>query len=271
MAKYALCIGINDYPGTGSDLSGCVNDANDWAALLAKRGFTTSKMFDKKASGKNMRAAIAAVIGKAGAGDLVVIQYSGHGSYVPDDNGDEPDGKDECLCPYDINANGPITDDELFDMYSAKKTGVKLLVISDSCHSGSNARFAPITTPPTIKGRKAPQRKVRFLPPAVFLSKRELAKLGSSRAIRRSNPPGRHAGLLMAGCQDTEYSYDASFQGRPNGAFSFVALRELAKLSASASYQRWHDAIRKALPSQQYPQTPNLYGTKSMKAWKVFV
>ena len=105
----------------------------------------------------------------------------------------------------------------------------------------------------------------------MFLSKRELAKLGSSRAIRGSNPPGRHAGLLMAGCQDTEYSYDASFQGRPNGAFSFVALRELAKLPASASYQRWHDAIRKALPSQQYPQTPNLYGTKSMKAWKVFV
>ena len=32
--KLALCIGINDYPGTDSDLSGCVNDANDWAANL---------------------------------------------------------------------------------------------------------------------------------------------------------------------------------------------------------------------------------------------
>lgn len=270
MAKYALCIGINDYPGTGSDLSGCVNDANDWAAVFKQRGFATTKMFDKQATGKNLRVAINSMIAQAGAGDLVVIQYSGHGSYVPDENGDEPDGKDECLCPYDINSNGPITDDELFDMYSAKQTGVKLLVISDSCHSGSNARFAPITTPPTIKGRKAPQRKVRFLPPAVFLSKRELAKLGSSRAIRRSNPPGRHAGLLMAGCQDSEYSYDASFHGRPNGAFSFVALRELAKLPANASYQSWYNAIRKALPSQQYPQTPNLYGSKSMKAWKVF-
>jgi hypothetical protein len=29
MAKKVLCIGINDYPGTDSDLSGCVNDAND--------------------------------------------------------------------------------------------------------------------------------------------------------------------------------------------------------------------------------------------------
>jgi hypothetical protein len=26
MSKKALCIGINDYPDVGSDLSGCVND-----------------------------------------------------------------------------------------------------------------------------------------------------------------------------------------------------------------------------------------------------
>ena len=74
----------------------------------------------------------------------------------------------------------------------------------------------------------------------------------------------------MAGCQDTEYSYDAWFEGRANGAFSFVALRALAKLAASAKYKDWYAAIRKALPSQQYPQSPNLYGTTSMKGWKVF-
>ena len=39
MTKRALCIGINDYPGTGSDLSGCVNDAKDWAGMLTGRGF----------------------------------------------------------------------------------------------------------------------------------------------------------------------------------------------------------------------------------------
>lgn len=269
MPKYALCIGINDYPGTDSDLSDCVNDANDWAAVLKTKGFVTSKLFDKQATGKNIRAAIEATVAKAQNGDLVVIQYSGHGSYVPDEDGDDPDGTDECICPYDIRGKGPITDDELFDLYSAKKQGVKLLVISDSCHSGSVARFAPITTPPTVKGRKAPQRKVRFLPPATFLSRRNIAKLGIHRGIRRSNPPGRYAALLMAGCQDTEYSYDAYFQGRPNGAFSFVAMRALAKLSKSASYTTWHKAIRKSLPSQQYPQAPNLFGSSRMKRWKV--
>ena len=32
--KKAVCIGINNYPGTSNDLQGCVNDANDWCALL---------------------------------------------------------------------------------------------------------------------------------------------------------------------------------------------------------------------------------------------
>lgn len=212
MSKRALCIGINDYPGTSSDLAGCVNDANDWASVLSQRGFTVTKLLNKKATGAGIRQAIKALIQGAQKGDSVIIQYSGHGSFVPDKDGDEPDGTDECLCPYDISTKGPITDDELFTLYSDRKPGVKLIIISDSCHSGTVARFAPITTPPTVKGKHAPQRKVRFLPPGAFVSKKKMAELGVRRSIRRSTPPGRYAGLLMAGCQDTEYSYDAYFQ-----------------------------------------------------------
>jgi hypothetical protein len=34
-------------------------------------------------------------------GDTVIIFFSGHGLQIPDDNGDEADGKDEVICPYD--------------------------------------------------------------------------------------------------------------------------------------------------------------------------
>jgi hypothetical protein len=268
MAKRALCIGINDYPGTGSDLAGCVNDANDWAAAFAKRGFRVATLFDRKATGAGIRKAIRSLLDASKRGDSLVIQYSGHGSFVPDEDGDEPDGTDECLCPYDIGTRGPITDDELFELFTAKAPGARLVLISDSCHSGTVARFAPISTPPTMAGLVAPRRIVRFLPPAVFLAKREAAKMGLSRALHRSSPPGRYAALLISGCQDTEYSYDAWFQGRPNGAFTFVALRALKSLPAKATYRDWYSEIRKALPSQQYPQTPNLYGASSMKRWK---
>lgn len=268
MAKHALCIGINNYPGTDSDLAGCVNDANDWARELTRRRFNVGRLLDGQATGRALRSAIREMMAAARPGDLVVVQYSGHGSFVPDEDGDEPDGTDECLCPYDVRAKGPITDDELFELYSARPAGVRVLMISDSCHSGTVARFAPITTPPTAKGKHPPQRKVRFLPPAAYLPRREAARLGTSRRLRRSSPPGRYASLLLAGCQDTEYSYDACFEGRPNGAFSFVALRALGSLPPGATYAQWFGLIRQSLPSQQYPQTPNLYGSKSMKQWK---
>lgn len=267
--KTALCIGINDYPGTGSDLSGCVNDANDWAAELERRGFVVSKLLDKAATGKAIRQGIAAHVGAAKKGDLVVIQFSGHGSFVPDADGDEDDGTDEALCPWDTDKKGVITDDELFELYSARAYGVRVVVFSDSCHSGTVARFAPIGTPPTITGGNAPRRLVRFLPPGAFLGKAKLAKFGVRRARRRSSPPGRYGALLLAGCQDAEYSYDAWFNGRPNGAFTFVALRALKKLKPNATYRDWYDAIQAQLPSQQYPQSPNLFGSSSMKKWKV--
>ena len=271
MNRDALCIGINDYPGTENDLAGCVNDARDWATALRGRGFAVRSLIDKQATGRSIREAIVALVAKAKSGDLVVVQYSGHGSFVPDEDGDEPDGTDECLCPYDIRTHGPITDDDLFGLYGARPQGVRILMIADSCHSGTVARFAPVKTLPAIKGQRDPQGRVRFLPPEVFLSEGQAARLGLRRAIRRSSPPGRYAALLLAACQDTEYSYDASFEGRPNGAFTFVALRCLADLPAKATYRDWFSAIRKVLPSQQYPQTPNLYGSESMKQWKVLV
>ena len=99
MAKRALCVGINDYPGTNSDLSGCVNDANDWAAALKTRKYDTVVLLDKKATRKGIVTALNELIQGAQAGDSLVFTFSGHGSWLPDDNGDEPDGRDEMLCP----------------------------------------------------------------------------------------------------------------------------------------------------------------------------
>ena len=271
MAKKALCIGINDYPGTGMDLSGCINDAKDWAALLRSKGFDVSLLLDKKATVKGMRTAISDIVESAKNGDTVIVQYSGHGSFVEDKDGDDGDGTDECLCPHDIVRNGPLTDDDLFDIFDGRARGAKIIMISDSCHSGSVVRFAPMSTPAVTRGARAPRRKVRFLPPEAFLSSRAVARLGGGiRGMRRSSPPGRHASLLMAGCQDTEYSYDAYFNGRPNGAFSYVAMRAVKNVPTSGTYRDWFKKVRAALPSQQYPQTPNLYGSSRMKRWRVF-
>jgi len=89
-------------------------------------------------------------------------------------------------------------------------------------------------------------------------------------ARRAAGVPRPFGGVLLSGCQDTEYSYDAQFNGRPNGAFTYFALKTLTGLAADATYRDWHRAIRQSLPNPSHPQTPNLQGSRSQRAWKVF-
>ena len=102
MAKNALCIGINDYPGTHMDLKGCVNDAEDWKKTLAGYGYSVSTLHNEQATKAAMIEAMSELINQARQGDKLIITYSGHGTYQPDTDGDESDNLDEALCPFDI-------------------------------------------------------------------------------------------------------------------------------------------------------------------------
>jgi hypothetical protein len=259
----AICVGINDYPGTGSDLAGCVNDAEDWAAELTRRGFDTAILLDSKATKAATVAAMTEVVAATGRDEIGVITYSGHGTWVPDDNGDEPDGRDEALCPYDLRTNGPLLDDDLFEVFAEQQPGARIVFISDSCHSGSVARLAPPLGDPA-----GAAHKIRFLPPSTFLGE---AAIRRARVVETAPTTGlsRRTALLLAGCKDTEFSYDANFSDRPNGAFTYVALDALRKLPEQATYRDWMAQVRTSLPSQNYPQTPQLTGTTCQKKWPV--
>lgn len=242
---------------------GCVNDANDWKSALEKRGFAVDLLLDAQATKKNMSDQIRILVKEARPKDVVVITYSGHGSWIPDLDNDEPDARDEVLCPYDIGQNRPLSDDELHTTFAERASGVRIVLISDSCHSGSIIRMAP---PPA----EATGLQIRFLAPESFLPPDSL-QIAAARATRRPiGMPRTFGGVMLSGCQDTEYSYDASFNNRPNGAFSYFALKSLQSLSAGATYKDWHKTIRESLPNRLHPQTPNLLGTRAQKAWKLF-
>ncbi|KJS32491.1 MAG: hypothetical protein VR64_06080 [Desulfatitalea sp. BRH_c12] len=268
--KRSLHIGINDYPGTNSDLSGCVNDANDWLAALDARGFQTTLLVDGQATKSKMQETIATLIGETGRDDIGVITFSGHGTWVPDDNSDEPDGRDEALCPYDINEGHVLIDDELYELFCERKRGARIILISDSCHSGTVTRMADIL--PGTRTRSGLAQKIRFLAPEIFL-KGDKERLVRARQVEnmRAHAKIRAAAVLMAGCKDNEYSYDANFNGRPNGAFTFVALKALEQLPVNATYKEWLQKIRQSLPHVQYPQTPQLSGSYEQRCkWLVF-
>jgi hypothetical protein len=278
MTRKALCIGINNYPGTHMDLQGCVNDANDWTQTLQGRGFAVTTLIDAQATKAAMVAAMTGLIGGAASGDSVVITFSGHGTYQPDTDGDEADGLDEALCPYDIQTNGAaLIDDEIHAIFAARKPGVRLLLISDSCHSGTVTRAAP--SEPEVDAPRP-----RFMPMGNWLPEAQLprARSGKPAAHVAATPSvvspfvgamARQQGdLLLSGCKEgpNNFSYDARISGRPNGAFTYYALKTLKGLSASATYGDWHKAIADYLPSSAYPQSPQIVGSAAARMQKIF-
>lgn len=262
MSKKALCIGINDYPGTDNDLSGCVNDAKDWAAELGQRGFAVNVMLDAQCTHVALREAIKGLIHGAQKGDTLLITYSGHGTWLPDSSGDEPDGRDEGLCPWDISKAGPLLDDDIRQMFAARAAGVRIVLLSDSCHSGSVTRGREDDLDPG-------QPRARFMPLAAWLSAGDLPKT-SARPAKLVLGLKRSGGdLLLAGCLDTQFSWDTRFRGRPNGAFTYYALKTLRE-AAPASYEDWFKAIRGYLPSTRLPQDPQIFGSAVARRFRVF-
>jgi hypothetical protein len=81
-SKYAVIIGISDYPGTENDLDCCHLDAIDMEnALATLYGFTTNvtTLIDSAATRDAILTAIEDVGESAASGDEVVFFFSGHG------------------------------------------------------------------------------------------------------------------------------------------------------------------------------------------------
>jgi hypothetical protein len=276
MAKKALCIGINNYPGTHMDLQGCVNDATDWATTLSGRGFAVTTLLNDLATKAAMMAAMSNLISKAAKNDSLVITFSGHGTYQPDTDGDEVDGLDEALCPYDLQTNGAaLTDDEIKGLFATRKPGVRILLIADSCHSGTVTRAA--------RAEPDSDTRPRFMPmgnwlPDKLLPKNRAGKPASSVVAPVGTSPLQSAfsrvlgDLLLSGCKEgpNNFSYDARINGRYNGAFTYYALKTLKTLKPEATYADWHKAIVKYLPSASYPQVPQIVGSDTARKGVVF-
>jgi uncharacterized caspase-like protein len=84
--------------------------------------------------------AILAVGEKCDDNDTFLFFYSGHGAQQQDDDGDEIDGGDECMCLPDAYgncaANTWITDDDFANHIHYITAGNKIILL-DCCHSGT--------------------------------------------------------------------------------------------------------------------------------------
>jgi len=187
-AKWALIIAISDYKNLPpaifktkisefTDLTGPRNDARIMKSLLVTEyGFANEnimELLEANASRQGILNAFDALQKKSQKGDLVLIYFSGHGSQIPDQNGDEADGYDEVLCPWDVDSDTAaniIIDDEFGELLN-KFSDRECVVIVDSCHSGTSTRN--LESMPCVRSRYLPLKaepviiKRGALPPPV--------------------------------------------------------------------------------------------------------
>jgi hypothetical protein len=265
MSKKALCVGINDYPFVGNDLNGCVNDAKAWADILINHyGFPASDVriiLDSTATRVNIMEALKNLLKGAKSGDVLVFTNSSHGTYVADKDGDEK-MYDEAICPYDCSDN-LIIDDELRNLFADLPMGVSLSVISDSCFSGTLTRAIPEPKTPD-------DRRTRFLNPSV-IGRKVLDK------IYKAKPKGKNKykeskmkDVLLSGCTDKEYSYDAQIGDTYHGAMTYFAIKAIEDSKYRISYKKLHKKLLKLLNDAGFDQHPQLEGKFLNKRKQIF-
>jgi cephalosporin hydroxylase len=154
--KHALIIAVGNYPkNTGWNPISSTNDVAIIKDALLTQGFEDRNIkviVDAAATKQGIVHQLKLLTESVNAGDVVVVHFSGHGQQILDDNGDEPDGYDESIIPFDAqirytnkyHGENHLRDDELKELF--KKLRLKLgkkgniLVILDSCHSGTGTR-----------------------------------------------------------------------------------------------------------------------------------
>ena len=268
----SLHIGLNSvdslhYQGWSGPLNACEADADDMADLAGHQGFASTKLLTNKATRDAVLLEIANAAKQLKSGDMFFLTYSGHGGQAPDLNGDEDDGKDETWCLYD----GELIDDELYSSWGAFKSGVRILLLSDSCHSGTVTRARPEPPPPGTRSRMMPpdiaeqtyQQNKEFYDTlqkdVVKAAGRALPDPDTMLALVATNPRAaeivkkfKPSVILISGCQDNQTSLD----GAHNGAFTEQLLKVWGAGAFKGDYGKFHGEITAGLPSSQ---TPNLF------------
>lgn len=249
----SLHIGLNavdpgHYGGWAGELVACEADANDMTAIAKARGFTATTLLTKKGTRANVLAAIRKAAKALKSGDAFLLTYSGHGGQLPDKNGDEEDGLDETYCLYD----GELVDDETYAALSQFAAGVRILVLADSCHSGSSVREARLTA-----AAETPAVRYRAMPMAVAqrtyrANQKFYDKILADKKIAEAAAGIKAPVILVSGCQDNQLSQDGAF----NGAFTAALLQVWNDGKFKGNFRRFHKLILAKMPADQ---SPNLF------------
>lgn len=258
----SLHIGLNrvdpiHYAGWKGELSACENDARDMETIATSQGFVAQALLTKAATSTAVLGVMEKAAKELFEDDFFLLTYSGHGGQINDAGNDEPDGLDETWVLFDRQ----LVDDELYAAWSLFRSSVRVLVLSDSCHSGAMTKAVFLDPTPHVTRLEARVRastganlRPKFLPPDVQ------AKIYKERAVlyddtRRRTPRREKVNLecsviLVAACQDNQVAMD----GMKNGLFTESLLRAWDRGRFAGGYHHFRNEIADLMPPTQSPK-----------------
>lgn len=247
-ARKAVCIGINAY--AESPLAACVADAQLWERTLRDLRFETRLLVDAEATYERILAELGELIGSARAGDTLVFQFAGHGTYVDDVDGDEAKGdtpgQDEALVPVDYRNGGLILDDEIAAAVAKLPPGVRLTFLLDCCHSGTASRFAMSSVPATLPGGQVRTRWLPLSPEVRAAHVRFRQQHAGTRATRASDAGvASMREVTFAACQ----SHEVARERDGHGDFTRFAHQVLQQAPNRLSNAAFHELVLRAFGS----------------------
>jgi hypothetical protein len=234
-------------------LSTCETDARDMAALAESVGTVPATLLGADATAARILRAFRSATRASSAGDFFLLSFSGHGGRMPDLTGDESDRVDETWVTYDRQ----LLDDEIFLELSRFAAGVRVLIVSDSCFSGTIAQVPP--PPPSDESsslhRAARPMVTKALPPSVRTAEPE-GRASLYRRIQRSVPPAAQSQEKIVA---SILQFGAAQDGQPAGVgtthsiYTGYFLQTWDQGRFQGDYRAFFDAIAECMPSDQTP------------------
>jgi hypothetical protein len=230
----ALLIGIN-YFKTNYELFGCINDANAICSLISDYNFNkiniltdNVKILEKIPNRNNIIREFKNLLIDSQAGDVLLLFYSGHGSYILDKNNNEKTGKDQMIIPCDFNS---IVDDEFKSIIQTNlKKDVTLIALFDCCHSGT----------------------------VLDLKYQYMDSLEKNNYTENANETETIGNVIMiSGCNDIQTSSDSFFNNKNQGAMTWAFLQAF-KSEKDITWRKLLIKMRDLLQKSNFSQIPQL-------------
>ena len=238
-------------------LPSCESDAEVTQSIADSQGFQSNLLLTADATAKNVFNHVKQATQALQSGDIFLFSYSGHGGQTWDLNHDEPvdekatlminevTGKDETICLYDRE----MLDDELNQLFSHFQEGVRVLVLSDSCHSGTMIKDPEADDLPLVKGRP-----IEATTETIKQNRSVYEEAWGKQEFRGARSRLKCSVLLLSGCLDDQQSR----AGNPYSEFTRALVKIWNNGNFDGNYQALHQHIVPEI-DKRYDQTPSYF------------